>query len=228
MGFWCQPQIPSSYQAPRCDPLEKQSGIIAPALAAGKTTKKPHLHCLKGRGLGVDLWRRQARPRQPRMARYFLLLLPALLLAACASKGDLELGEIAPSFEVQTLSGEPFRFDPALKRVHVIYFWAAWCRYCEDDFQLLNKLYGQWKEKTDSPRLLAINAGQPEERIRKFIQKMKPSFPIYIDEDIKVSHRFGVRGLPTYFITDKRGIIRHIILGWADEKTLLDEIDKVD
>jgi peroxiredoxin len=208
--------------------LEKQSCIVTLALAAGKTTEKPHLHCLKGRSLGVNLCRRPSRSRQPRLALYFWVLLPALLLVSCVSKGDLELGEIAPSFEVQTLVGEPFRFDPSMKRVHVIYFWAAWCRYCEDDFQLLNKLYGQWEKNTDGPRLLAINAGQPEERIRKFIEKMKPSFPIYIDEDIKVSHRFGVRGLPTYFITDKRGIIRHIILGWADEKTLLDEIDKVD
>jgi peroxiredoxin len=162
------------------------------------------------------------------VTRYFGILLPALLFLACVSKGDLDLGETAPRFEVQTLDGEPFRFEPPLEKVHIIYFWAAWCRYCEDDFQLLNKLYGQWEKKTGSPRLLAVNAGQPEARIRKFIQKMKPAFPIYTDEDIKVSHRFGVRGLPTYFITDKKGIIRHIILGWADEQTLLEEIGKLD
>lgn len=162
------------------------------------------------------------------ITRYGWVLLLVLLLSSCCSRESLELGDKAPSFELKTLDGIPFRFDPPFKKNQVIYFWAVWCRYCEDDFQLLNKLHAKWEKQINSPRLVAINAGQPEGRIRKFIKRMKPSFPIYIDPDIKVAHRFGVSGLPTYFITDKQGIIRHIILGWADEKALLDEIDKVD
>jgi hypothetical protein len=56
---------------------------------------------------------------------------------------------------------------------------------------------------------------------------MKTSFPIYIDQDAKLAQSFGVHGLPTYFLTDKQGIIQHIILGWAEEKALLDEIAKI-
>jgi cytochrome c biogenesis protein CcmG/thiol:disulfide interchange protein DsbE len=165
---------------------------------------------------------------QRRIVRYGWALLLVLLLCSCSSREGLELGDKAPSFELKTLDGKPFRFDPPFKKTQVIYFWAVWCRYCEDDFQLLNKLYVRWEKEVNSPGLVAINAGQPEERIRKFIKRMKPSFPIYTDPNIKVADRFGVRGLPTYFITDKQGIIRHIILGWVDEKVLLDEIDKVD
>lgn len=160
--------------------------------------------------------------------RYGWVLLPALLLCACFSREGLELGDKAPQFEMKTLDGKPFRFEPPFKKTQVIYFWAVWCRYCEDDLQLLNKLYAGWEKETDGPRLVAINAGQPEGRIKKYIDKIKPSFPIYLDQDIKAAHRFGVSGLPTYFITDKQGIIRHIILGWADEKALMDEIERID
>ena len=174
----------------------------------------------------MDLLRLVSHHR--RMIQTSWMLLFALLAYSCFSGEGLEPGDKAPRFELETLDGKPFRFDPPLKKTHVIYFWAAWCRYCEDDFQLLNKLYAKWKTETNSPRLVAINAGQPEGRIRKFLDRTKPSFPIYLDQDIKVAHGFGVSGLPTYFITDKQGIIQHIILGWADEKTLLDEIDRID
>ena len=160
--------------------------------------------------------------------RYGWMLLLVLFLYSCFSSKKLDIGDKTPSFELKTLDGKPFRFDPPFKKIQIVYFWAVWCHYCEDDFQLLNKLYARWEKEINSPRLLAINAGQPEGRMLEFLKRMKPSFPIYLDQDIKVAHRFGVSGLPTYFITDKQGVIRHIILGWADEKTLLKEVDKVD
>lgn len=150
------------------------------------------------------------------------------MLCSCFSGEGIEPGDKAPRFELNSLEGEPFRFDPPFHQTQVIYFWSVWCRYCEDDFQQLNKLHAKWEKGINSPRLVAINAGQPEKRIRKFLKKMNPSFPIYLDRDIKIANRYGVSGLPTYFITDKQGIIRYIILGWADEKALLNKIHKVD
>ena len=163
-----------------------------------------------------------------RNSRCGWVLLAVALLCSCISREGPELGDKAPSFELKTLDGETFRVDPTSGKIHVIYFWAAWCAFCEDDFQLMDKLYAKWKKELNGPRFLAINAGQPEERIRNFVTRMKTSFPIYMDRDIKLARSFGVKGLPTYFITDKKGAIRHAILGWADEKTLLDEIGKIE
>jgi peroxiredoxin len=164
---------------------------------------------------------------RPLVRKGWILLL-ALLLCSCFSREGLEPADKAPNFKLKTLDGKPFRFDPPFNQTQVIYFWAAWCRNCEDDFQRLSKLYAKWDKEIGSPRLVAINAGQPQTRIRKFVERMEPSFPIYIDPDIKVARRFGVRGVPTYFITDKQGIVRDIILGWTSEKSLLGKIDEVD
>lgn len=162
------------------------------------------------------------------MVRNGWVLLLALLLCSCFSKEGLEPADKTPNFQLKTLDGKPFRFDPPFNKTQVIYFWAAWCGNCEEDFQMLNKLYVQWEKEIESPRLLAINTGQPQKRIQKFVKRMEPSFPIYVDPDIKVARRFGVRAVPTYFITDKQGIVRDIILGWATEKALLGKIDKLD
>jgi thiol-disulfide isomerase/thioredoxin len=174
----------------------------------------------------MDFLRRTSFSRP--IGRTGWVLLSVLLLCSCFSREGLEPGDKAPSFELEALDGKPFRFDPPFNETQVIYFWAVWCPYCEDDLQLLDRLYANWEKQSDSPRLVAINAGQPEKRIRKLFEKVKPSFPIYLDRDIKVANRFGVHGVPVYFITDKHGTIRRIILGWADEKKLLDVIGKVD
>ncbi len=162
------------------------------------------------------------------IARSGLVLLASVLLCACLSKSVPELGDEAPAFELKELKGESLRFDPGSGEIHVLYFWADWCPRCEDDFRLMDKLYKRWKRQSRGPRLLAIDVGQTEEHVRNFINRLRTSFPIYMDNDGKVARSFGVKGLPTYFITDRKGIIRHIILGWADEKLLLEEINRID
>lgn len=157
-----------------------------------------------------------------------LVLLASGLLCACLSKSVPELGDEAPAFELKALEGKPFRFDPSSGKIHVLYFWADWCPRCEDDFRLMDKLHRKWEKQSRGPRLLAIDVGQTEEHVRNFINRLKTSFPIYMDNDGKVARSFGVKGLPTYFITDRKGIVCHIILGWADEELLLEEINKID
>lgn len=155
-------------------------------------------------------------------------LLATVVLCSCLSRGFPELGDKAPTFDVKTLEGESVRIDPTSGRIHVLYFWADWCPRCEDDFRLMDRLYGEWIKTPDSPRFLAIDVGQSEEHIRNFLNRLKTTFPIYMDRDGKVARSFGVKGLPTYFITDRQGVVRHIILGWADEKILVQQIAKID
>lgn len=137
------------------------------------------------------------------------------------------MGDRALAFETRSLQGEPFVFNPVSGKVHLLYFWADWCPRCEDDFRLLEKMYQQWSEQTEAPGFIAVDVGQTEEHVRNFVKRMKTSFPIYMDHDGKVARSYGVKGLPTYFLIDREGAIRHIILGWTEEKTLLSEIGKI-
>lgn len=172
-------------------------------------------------------------PRTQRTILHFtrncgLGLLSFVLLCSCFSKGIPELGDEAPAFELTSLVGESLHFRPASGKIHILYFWADWCPRCEDDFRLMDKLHVKWNAEPDSPRFLAIDVGQTDEHVRNFVRRLKTSFPIYLDRDGKVARSFGVKGLPTYFITDRKGVVRHIILGWADETRLLEEINKID
>ena len=148
-------------------------------------------------------------------------------LASCLSQRPLEIGNKAGQFQLKTLAGTTVSFEPASGRVYLLYFWADWCARCEDDFRMMDDLHSRWMGQAENPRLLAINVGQSEEHIGNFVKKMKISFPISLDRNGKVARSYGVKGLPTYFLVDKEGVVRHIILGWADERHLLDEIRKI-
>ena len=150
------------------------------------------------------------------------------LLSSCSGQPILGLGDKATSFEVKSLIGGSFVFRPPLSgSPHILYFWADWCPRCEDDFRLMEKLYQRLQTEPHAPRFLAIDVGQSEEHVQNFVKRMKISFPVYMDHDGKVARSYGVKGLPTYFLIDGQGSIKHIILGWADEKTLLGEIGKM-
>ena len=150
-----------------------------------------------------------------------------LLLSSCLSQKTPNLGDKAPAFELKSLEGDSLVFNPVSNKVHLLYFWADWCPRCEDDFRLLEKIYQQWSKEPEAPGFIAIDVGQTQEHVHNFVKRMKTSFPIFMDHDGKVARSYGVKGLPTYFIVDKQGVIRHIILGWADEKALLAEIAKI-
>lgn len=159
--------------------------------------------------------------------RYGVMVLASVLLCSCLSKGTPTLGDEAPSFELSTLENASIRFVPASGKIHVIYFWADWCPRCEDDFRVMDKLYKRWKNQPGSPELLSVDVGQTDEHVSNFVKRLGTSFPIHMDREGKVARSFGVKGLPTYFVIDAKGIVRHIILGWVDEKGLLQEIRKI-
>jgi len=150
-----------------------------------------------------------------------------MTLNGCWSKGAPAIGEKTRSFEVTALNGDTLAYDPAAGHVYVLYFWADWCSRCEDDFLVLDGLYDQWRKDIGCPRFIAVNVGQSEEHVQNFSKRMKTSFPIYMDRGGKIARSFGVKGLPTYFVIDRQGTVRNIILGWADENVLWRELSKI-
>jgi peroxiredoxin len=53
--------------------------------------------------------------------------------------------------------------------------------------------------------VLAVNLGEPADRVRDYVLKHKLTFPVLLDSDSSVARSYGVRGTPTRFLIDRQG-----------------------
>jgi peroxiredoxin len=60
---------------------------------------------------------------------------------------------------------------------------------------------------------LMANAQEDEGTVQAFIKANGFTFPVLLDSQGELMSQYGVRGLPTTFIIDRNGLIRHLQTG---------------
>jgi peroxiredoxin len=76
----------------------------------------------------------------------------------------------------------------------------------------------------DDFALLAVS--QDEEgrhSVEPFVQRMKFSFPVFLDPEHEVGDRYGVWGYPETFVIDRNGYVAERVIGprdWASNESL--------
>ncbi len=96
----------------------------------------------------------------------------------------------------------------------VIYvdFWASWCPPCVKSFPFMSQLTHELKDK--GLKVIAINLDESVEDAKEFLTKRSVNFPILIDASKQCAQDFGVIAMPSTYIIDKKGFVRHIHRGF--------------
>lgn len=117
---------------------------------------------------------------------------------------------------LESLDGDTYDLAAMKGRVVVINFWATWCPPCIEELPSMQKLWDQ--AHAGGLDILAVNLGEPPDRIRAFLQSFEPklTFPILLDRDGEAFEAWGVRGLPKTFVVNKRGQIIYEAEGGRD------------
>jgi thiol-disulfide isomerase/thioredoxin len=102
-------------------------------------------------------------------------------------------------------------------KVVLIDFWASWCGPCKASFPALNRLHQTYAEKG----LVIIGIGVDDEptKYAAFSRKMGAKFPLAHDSTHQVANFFNPPAMPTSYLMDRKGIIRHIHQGFHQGKT---------
>ena len=159
--------------------------------------------------------------------RSFLLALACALLAACgAPDTGPKMGSAAPRFEATDLDGKLHRFpeDFAGKPV-VLDFWADWCRYCANSMTQIDRL--QREHAASGLVVLAVNVAQDHATAAAFVAELGVGYPALLDPDSRITRQYGVKGLPITYFIDREGRIRGKILGEADQKLLMSQLNHI-
>jgi len=85
-------------------------------------------------------------------------------------------------------------------------FWATWCPPCRAEMPSMEKLYQAYRDR--GLVILAISGDRASRSsVEAFVQELGVTFPILLDPEGNVFAQYGVRGLPTSYLLDRRGRI---------------------
>ncbi|MCY3832230.1 MAG: TlpA disulfide reductase family protein [Chloroflexi bacterium] len=121
----------------------------------------------------------------------------------------------APDFELPMLDGLTL-VSPGdyAGRPLFLNFWATWCQPCVRELPAFEEFIAEHSADPAGPALLTINLGETAAEISGFLDRIGVrSLPVAMDINEVVKLDYGVQNLPTTFVIDGAGKVRHLKLG---------------
>jgi peroxiredoxin len=134
------------------------------------------------------------------------------------SQAGLEVGQLAPDFEISTTDGRRVRLSDFRGRPVVVNFFALWCTSCLTEMPEIKA--AQEERGLDSFAVLAVNAGETRERALEFVDFLDAPFTYGLDTNLVVSDAYRVYGLPATVFIDAEGVIQTVYAGYTGRERL--------
>lgn len=149
-----------------------------------------------------------------------LLLIAALIShsvsANLAHADHLEL--MSNSCPLTLLNGESAQKLEELKgKVIYIDFWASWCPPCVKSFPFMNQLNSDLKDQ--GLHVIGVNLDEKLSDAKEFLEQYPAQFSVVADPTKQCAKELQVMAMPTSFIIDKNGKIRHIHKGFRPDES---------
>lgn len=128
------------------------------------------------------------------------------------------LQQVSSSCALTTLDGKPAH-DLQELRGKVVYmdFWASWCPPCVKSFSFLNQLDHELKDK--GLHVIGINLDEKVADAQDFLAKNPVDFSIVADLSKQCAKGLEVMAMPTSYLIDRKGNIRHIHQGFRPDES---------
>jgi thiol-disulfide isomerase/thioredoxin len=120
---------------------------------------------------------------------------------------DLQIGQLAPRFLIDTLDGKPignFSGEPAYINV-----FATWCAPCRRELPAIS---GLAKRYGDRISFLFVDEQEAPALVKKFAASFGVAAPVAVDRG-QLASALGVRGLPWSIFIDREGIVQYVYPG---------------
>lgn len=138
------------------------------------------------------------------MKKFLFLIVVCFLLCSCKEEEIQTSTNETIDFVVKTKEKENFVLSEKKGKPVLVNFFATWCPPCVEEMPAFEKII---KEYGDKIEFLAIDCGEEEAVVNKFIEENNYSFNVGYDEDMAISNIFNITGIPYTVIFDKEGNI---------------------
>ncbi|MEA3292144.1 MAG: TlpA disulfide reductase family protein [Pseudomonadota bacterium] len=140
-----------------------------------------------------------------------ILVVAGLCLAPTLSAGELKpFDGPTPGLELPDLEGKTHHLADYRGKVVVVQFWATYCTPCRTEMPSMNRLLEKMDDKL---AILAVDMSEPPEQVQKFVDEVKPAFPVLLDEKGDAIQAWKVFAVPSSFVLDPAGKIRYTLYG---------------
>jgi len=140
--------------------------------------------------------------------------------------GKPEIGKTASTFQLTSVNGGQ-KMAIEKGKVTIVDFWATWCEPCKKSFPKYQDLYTKYK--ANGLEILAVSVDDEKKDIPAFIKTAGAKFPVGWDGDHRIADCYHPPNMPSAYIIDKTGTIKHVHNGYRDgeEKELEKEIKEL-
>lgn len=134
------------------------------------------------------------------------------------TRSKVSAGNQAPDFVLSDLGGEQHQLSELKGKGVFLNFWGTYCKPCEREMPYMNSQYKHYKDQ--GVEILAVNVGEPEFSIKRFVEKHDLDFPILDDKNKDVMNMYGVYNLPATFLIDPEGNVIKVVEGEQTEANI--------
>ena len=132
------------------------------------------------------------------------------------------VGQKAPAFQMNNQTEAIFKGKVTLLNV-----WATWCASCQNEHMFWLNL-----PQTADFQLISLNYHDDKEEAKAWLVKHgDPYVATLFDTEGQICLDYGISGVPTTFVIDKKGMVQHRHMGIVDktvwDNTLLPLIKKL-
>lgn len=165
------------------------------------------------------------RPSKARMGKPLAVLM-AFLACVCVAGSAYALNEgaRAPEIGLRSLNGANVTLASLRDKVVVVDFWASWCAPCREEFPFLERLHRSYGSQ--GLAIVGVSVDREVGNVQTFLRRTPASFTIVHDAAHAVADRYHPTTMPTSYILDRRGVVRHVHAGFRarDAETIEREV----
>ena len=144
-------------------------------------------------------------------------LLAALALALSGAAAGVEVGAPAPDLAIARLDEPAKSLALASLKGNVVYvdFWASWCVPCRLSMPALDAMYRRHRSRGFA--VVGVNKDVSSADAERFLKRVSVTFPLVRDAKDAAARAFDVKAMPSGYLVDRKGVVRHVHRGFTAE-----------
>jgi thiol-disulfide isomerase/thioredoxin len=159
----------------------------------------------------------------PRLTRFLSAVLLASLAAACATASGgggggtpaaQGVGQPMPDLALREFwGGEEIRLSDLRGKVVLLDLWASWCPPCKEEMPVLDDMAARLREK--GIEIIAVSIDEDRANAEQFLRRRaRWALKLAHDPAGTVPERLQPPTMPTSYVIDAQGVLRHVIAGF--------------